>query len=256
MMISGLHRPRLLRGAALDAPVVAPVIRTPRLVLRPHRMDDADAWLAIEADPSIRRNLHWPERDQHHALAHLRDRTRHTMLLQSGDFLALAVELDGEVIGDVSVHLRTVAPETRSAELGWLELSRYGGRGYATEAAEGMLGFVFGTLGARWVTAVIDDGQHPLDRPGEAPGLRVRSPHRHHPDLPEAHPSRRSRPVPCLPLIPLIPRRPDLKCVELPVVVARREGGTTTTGNSRLTSMGAIRVGVRVYARGVSRSKR
>ncbi|WP_426516337.1 GNAT family N-acetyltransferase [Diaminobutyricibacter sp. McL0618] len=157
MMISGLHRPRLLRGAALDAPVVAPVIRTPRLVLRPHRMDDADAWLAIEADPSIRRNLHWPERDQHHALAHLRDRTRHTMLLQSGDFLALAVELDGEVIGDVSVHLRTVAPETRSAELGWLELSRFGGRGYATEAAEGMLGFVFGTLGARWVTAVIDE---------------------------------------------------------------------------------------------------
>ncbi len=156
-MFSGLHRPRLLRGAYLDAPVRAPVIRTARLVLRPHRMEDADAWLAIEAEPSIRRNLHWPERNRHHALAHLRDRTRHTVLQQSGDFLALAVELDGEVIGDISVHLRTVAPETRSAEMGWLELSRFGGHGYATEAAEGMLGFIFGALGAHWVTAVIDE---------------------------------------------------------------------------------------------------
>ncbi len=156
-MLPGLHRPRLLRGASLGAPVTAPVIRTRRLVLRPHRMDDADAWLAIESEPNIRRHLHWPERDERHALAHLRDRTRHTMLLQSGDFLALAVELDGEVIGDISVHLRTVAPELRSAEMGWLELSRYGGRGYATEAAEGMLAWVFGTLGAHEVTAVIDE---------------------------------------------------------------------------------------------------
>jgi RimJ/RimL family protein N-acetyltransferase len=136
---------------------VAPVLRTSRLVLRPHRMGDADAWLAIEADPSIRHHLHWPVRDQHHALAHLHDRTRHTKLLQADDFLALAVELDGEVIGDISVHLRTVAAETRSAEIGWLELSRFGGRGYATEAASGMLDWVFGTLGAHWVTAVIDD---------------------------------------------------------------------------------------------------
>lgn len=157
MMFTGMHRPRLLRGASLEAPVTAPVIRTSRLVLRPHRMADADAWLAIEAEPSIRRNLHWPERDRHAALSHLRDRTRHTALRQSGDFLALAVELDGEVIGDISVHLRTVAPETRSAEVGWLELSRFGGHGYATEAAEGMLGFVFGTLGAHWVTALIDE---------------------------------------------------------------------------------------------------
>ncbi len=156
MVLSLSHRPRLLRGARLTSPVVAPVLRTPRLVLRPHRMSDAEAWLQIERDSSIRANLHWPERDRRQMITHLRDRTRKTVLWRADDFLALAVELDGEVIGDVSMHLRTVAPESRSAEVGWLQLSRYRGHGYATEAAEALLTFAFQTLGTRWVTALVD----------------------------------------------------------------------------------------------------
>lgn len=152
-----IHRPRFLRGTHLESPVSAPVIRTPRLVLRPHRMRDAGAWLDIEDDPSIRSNLHWPVRTPHQAVTHLRDRTRHTLLWQANDFLALAVEHDGEIIGDVSLHLRTVDAGARTAEIGWLQLSRHTGHGYATEAAEAMLAFAFGTLGARSVTAVIDD---------------------------------------------------------------------------------------------------
>ncbi|MFF1635193.1 GNAT family N-acetyltransferase [Leifsonia sp. NPDC058248] len=135
---------------------MAPVLRTPRLVLRPHRMSDVEAWLRIERDSSIQANLHWPERDRRQMITHLRDRTRKTVLRQAGDFLALAVELDGEVIGDVSMHLRTVAPESRSAEVGWLQLSRYRGQGFATEAAEALLTFAFRTLGTRWVTALVD----------------------------------------------------------------------------------------------------
>jgi RimJ/RimL family protein N-acetyltransferase len=156
MALSLTHRPRLLRGAYLNSPVVAPVLRTPRLVLRPHRMSDAEAWLRIERDSSIRANLQWPERDRRQMITHLRDRTRKTVLWQADDFLALAVELDGEVIGDVSMHLRTVPPESRSAEVGWLQLSRYRGHGYATEAAEALLAFAFQTLGTRWVTALVD----------------------------------------------------------------------------------------------------
>ena len=90
-------------------------------------------------------------------LAHLRDRTHYTWLREADDFLALAVELGGEVIGDVSMHLREVAPDARAVEVGWLQLSQYRGHGYATEAAAALLGFAFHTLEARWVTAVIDD---------------------------------------------------------------------------------------------------
>jgi RimJ/RimL family protein N-acetyltransferase len=135
---------------------MAPVLRTSRLVLRPHRASDAEAWLRIEQDPSIRDNLHWPMRDEGQMLRHLRDRTRHTRLWQADDFLALAVELDGHVIGDVSMHLRDVTPDSRAAEVGWLQLSEHRGHGYATEAAQALLGFAFHAVEARWVSAVID----------------------------------------------------------------------------------------------------
>ena len=156
-----LSSPPLSAVAHLESPVIAPVLRTSRLVLRPHRMSDAATWLRIEHDPSIRNNLHWPVRDERQVLAHLRARTRHTRLWQADDFLALAVELGGEVIGDVSMHLRDVTPDSRAAEIGWLQLSPYRGHGYATEAAQALLGFAFHTLEARWVSAIIDADNEP-----------------------------------------------------------------------------------------------
>lgn len=149
------RRPRILRGAHLPSPIEAPVLRTPRLMLRPHRMSDADAWMRIELEPSIRESLHWPVRDRRGVLAHLRNRTQQTVIWHVDDFLALAVELDGEVIGDVSMHLRTTSPETRFVEIGWLQLPEYSGRGFATEAATALLDFAFTTVGACWATAVI-----------------------------------------------------------------------------------------------------
>ncbi|WP_431279283.1 GNAT family N-acetyltransferase [Leifsonia poae] len=150
------RRPRFLRGAHLPSQVDAPVLRTQRLVLRPHRMENLEAWTRIENDPAIQNYLHWPKRSEAEVRSHLRDRTRKTSLYQADDFLALAVELDGALIGDVSMHLRTVLPEGRSVEVGWLQLPDYRGKGYATEAAEALLDFAFRKVGALWVTAVID----------------------------------------------------------------------------------------------------
>lgn len=142
----------------LESPVVAPVLRTPRLILRPHRMSDAADWLRIEQDPRVRDGLHWPVRDERQMMERLRARTLHTRLWQVDDFLALAIERDGVVIGDVSMHLRDAAPGSRTVEMGWLLRSQHGGRGYATEAAQSFLGFAFHTLEVRWVSAVIDVG--------------------------------------------------------------------------------------------------
>ncbi|ERK70544.1 GNAT family N-acetyltransferase [Leifsonia aquatica] len=155
-MALAIHRPRVLRGPALDEPLVAPVLGTDRLLLRPYRAGDAVDWLAIEADDGVRSGLGWPERTERQALDHFRARMRHTVLSQAGDFLALAVELDDHVIGDVSLHLRTLAVETRSVEIGWLQRSDRCGQGYATEAAEAALDLAFGRLGAVIVTAVVD----------------------------------------------------------------------------------------------------
>lgn len=148
---------RSLWGApVLGLPVEAHEVRTARLLLRPYGVADAADWRRIEDDEEVRRGLDWPLRTARQVDAHLLARTAHRTLSAPGDLLVLAVEHDGRVIGDVSLHLRTVAPETRIAEVGWLQLTAEGGHGYATEAARAMLDIAFDELGACLVTAVIE----------------------------------------------------------------------------------------------------
>lgn len=155
--LSGLRTLRLLWSSpAIGAPVVARELRTARLLLRPYRSSDEPDWRRIEDDEEVRRGLDWPLRTVRQVRDHLMARTTHTVLSRPGDLLVLAVERDGRVIGDVSLHLRTVAAETRVAEIGWLQLTAEGGHGYATEAARALLDLAFGELGACLVTAVID----------------------------------------------------------------------------------------------------
>jgi RimJ/RimL family protein N-acetyltransferase len=173
---AGIRRPRFARGPRTERPFDAPVIHTSRLVLRQHRMPDADDWFALQSEPSVREFLPWPERDRRHSARHLRDRTRHTRLWQADDFLALAVEKDGRLIGDVSLHLRTVDADARSAEIGWVLHPDHSGAGYATEAASAMLDFAFQEVGARWVVAVTDARNIPSVRLAKRLGfVEVRS---------------------------------------------------------------------------------
>lgn len=160
-MPAHISRPRFLRGATLEEPIDAPVVPTARLTLRPHRMSDADEWFAIQSSPEVVQFLSWPERDRKASRLHLRDRTLHTRLYQADDFMALAVELDGRLIGDVSLHLRIVQAESRSLEMSWLLNPAFSGRGYATEAGRALLDFAFGPIEARWVTALVDTHNHP-----------------------------------------------------------------------------------------------
>ncbi|MCS5717968.1 GNAT family N-acetyltransferase [Herbiconiux sp. CPCC 205763] len=157
---AGIRRPRLTRGRRTETPFDAPSIRTARLLLRPHRMSDAVDWFDLQSQPEVREFLPWPERDARSSARHLRDRTRHTRLWQANDFLALAVEKDGRLIGDVSLHLRTVEAPSRSVEIGWVLHPAAGGHGYATEATEALLGFAYDVVCARWVTAVTHARNH------------------------------------------------------------------------------------------------
>lgn len=162
---AGIRRPRFLRGERMANPVDARRIRTRRLVLRPHRLADAPAWFALQDDKAVTEFLSWPARDEAQSLEHLRHRTRHTRLLQVDDFLALGVELDGLLIVDVSLHLRTVGAGLRAAEVGWVQSPDFGHRGFATEAVNPMLDLAIDELESKWVYAVI--------RPGNTPALAL-----------------------------------------------------------------------------------
>jgi RimJ/RimL family protein N-acetyltransferase len=73
----------------------------------------------------------------------------------------LVIELDGTVVGDLMLAVEDgwaqseVAARAKGvhAELGWVLDPAYGGRGYATEAVDGLLGICFDDLGLRRVTA-------------------------------------------------------------------------------------------------------
>jgi RimJ/RimL family protein N-acetyltransferase len=155
---AAVSRPRLLRGPRIETPVDAHPIRTERLVLRRHRLEDADAWYRIQSSPEVVEHLPWPVRDRQASLEHLRHRMGHRRLWQSGDFLALAVERDGDLVGDVSLHLRDVEPAERSVEIGWVLDPAAGGQGFASEASAAMLDLAFTEVEAKTVTAVIEPG--------------------------------------------------------------------------------------------------
>jgi RimJ/RimL family protein N-acetyltransferase len=156
----------------MDAPFDAPALRTRRLILRPHTLDDAAGWYELQSHPEVRRHLDWPARTTAESRAHLRDRTRHTRLWQTDDFLALAIDVEGTLIGDVSLHLRTVAAATRMVEMGWLLHPRHEGHGYATEAAIALLQTAFQHLEVRLVLAVINTDNHRSSRLAARLGFR------------------------------------------------------------------------------------
>lgn len=165
-------RPRVFRGPRVDTPLVRPSVTTARLTLRQHRLSDAPEWFAIQSIPEINDSLRWPPRTAEESRRHLRDRTRHTHLLRVDDFLALAIELDGRLIGDVSLRLKSVPAATRSVEIAWILHPDYSSRGYATEAAGALLDLAYDSLGARWATALITVGNVRSIALAERLGLR------------------------------------------------------------------------------------
>lgn len=158
MTVPILPRRQASDGLRLETPFHAPVLRTPRLTLRPHRLGDAPQWYAIQSDPEVLRFIPWPRRDALASRRHLLQRTRRTVLRKRHDFLALAVEHDGVLIGDIGVHLRDVPAATRTAEISWIIDRRHARHGYAREATSAALEALVTRLGARTITARIDEG--------------------------------------------------------------------------------------------------
>ena len=141
---------------------VALPIRTGRLVLRAHRMDDLDDLARFHGDPDVVRYVPWPVRDRAATEETLRAKLGQTGLDEHGEWLVLAVELvaTGTVIGEVLLKWAS----DRQGELGFAFGRDHHGRGYAAEAARAILGLAFDELGFHRVTAVVVEGNDPSVR--------------------------------------------------------------------------------------------
>ena len=163
-------------------------VATERLLLRPWRETDFAPFHGINGDPVAME--YFPgvlSRDESDALA-----TRVKAHFDEHGFGFWAVELPGEAefIGMVGIaHVWFDAHFTPAVEIGWRLDRRYWGRGFASEAARGALGYAFGPLGLSEVVAFTvpanrrsravmerigmrrdpaDDFEHPALLPGHA----------------------------------------------------------------------------------------
>ncbi len=139
------------------------VLRSPRLLLRPLRLQDAGAIAAYRSLPEVARFQSWASFGPEDA-----DRLVAGQAGLTPDMpgtwlqLALTVPESGGVIGDCGIHFR--ADEPRQVELGITLAPHHQGRGLAAEALGSVLEYVFGTLGKHRASAVTDAENGPAAR--------------------------------------------------------------------------------------------
>src|SRR5262245_21533875 len=134
-------------------------LRSPRLCLRRLRPEDAPSIVGYRSLPEVARFQAWESFGPDDAArliaaqAEVRPDTPGTWLQ-----LALVLLGSGEVVGDCGIHFRRDEP--RQVELGITLAPAHQGRGLATEALGGVLGYVFGSLGKHRAMALTDAENH------------------------------------------------------------------------------------------------
>lgn len=139
-------------------------IETPRLLLRPHRLDDVDDLVPFHSDPEVVRYIPWPVRDREATAAALEAKLHQDALTAPGQWLVLAVEerASATVIGEVL--LKWTSADDRQGEVGYAFSRTYQRQGYASEAVARMLRLGFEDLELHRITAVVVDENEPSAR--------------------------------------------------------------------------------------------
>ena len=145
-------RARSVGGVSDDGWGGDALYETERLVLRPYRRADLDAFAAMNLDPDVMRYLGGPQS---------RDVTEAKMLAANADVRAggtamVAVERkeDGAFLGAVGLSVVPWYPD--QLQLGWRLGPVHWGKGYATEAAERWLAHGFEVEGRDEIHAMAD----------------------------------------------------------------------------------------------------
>ena len=135
-----------------------PTLTTPRLVLRPVRMSDAQDLYEYSRDPQVAQHVLWDaHRSIHQTRAYIRYLLRQYRNAAPGTF-AIALRDSGKVIG--TIGFMWVQHENRSAEVGYSLSRAYWNRGYMSEALRAVLDFGFTQLNLNRIEA-----QHECDNP-------------------------------------------------------------------------------------------
>lgn len=119
-----------------------PTLETDRLLLRPLREHDLDAYTAMMQTPEVRASLHLPE-------GYGREEAWQQMAAFAGQWVlrnhgqwALEEKSTGTFVGRAGPH-RPEREDWPGIEIGWSLHPEHWGRGYATEAGRAAIDWVF-----------------------------------------------------------------------------------------------------------------
>jgi RimJ/RimL family protein N-acetyltransferase len=142
---------------------------TDRLVIRPFRPKDIDAFVAYRSDPDVARYQSWDVYGRAHAESFVADMTAlHPGVPGRWFQFAVADRSTDVLLGDTALCVDAEDPS--HAELGFTFARANWGMGYATEAVRATIGYAFERLGVDVVLAVTNARNAPsialLDRIG------------------------------------------------------------------------------------------
>jgi RimJ/RimL family protein N-acetyltransferase len=132
-------------------------IRTERLAIRPLTLDDVEALHAYRSIPDVCRYVPFEPMQPAEIADRVGRQWARRELTDEGQGFILGVEVveSETLVGDVM--LAWSSREHATAELGWVIHPDHEGRGYATEAAQALLGLAFDGIGVHRVMARLDE---------------------------------------------------------------------------------------------------
>ena len=138
-----------------------PTLETPRLILRRFTDADLEPFLAYRSDPEIARYQGWSEPYTREMAQEFIQEMKTRQLGEPGALFQWAIEerLSGEMIGDLAFYL--LSRDTRQAEIGATLARSYHGLGYAREAVQRLLEYLFDELDLHRVSANCDPENTP-----------------------------------------------------------------------------------------------
>jgi RimJ/RimL family protein N-acetyltransferase len=148
-----------------------PEITTERLIMAPLASSDAVELLAYRSDPEVCRYQTWAPRSLDDAQRFVNG-FRSIVFDTPGTWFQLGIRLrDSRVlVGDLGVHFPSAEPH--QVEIGVTVAPHHQALGLGTEAANGLLGYLFGSLRKHRVFASVDPRNLPSARLLKRVGMR------------------------------------------------------------------------------------
>ena len=134
-------------------------ILTERLALRPFGEGDFADLHAMTGDADVVRYLYWDVHSEEDTRLALAKRITQGELTREGEWLVLAMELDGRIVGQVVLKWTSI--ESRQGEIGFVLRPEFQGKGYAREASEAVLRMGFEELGLHRIIGACDTRNEP-----------------------------------------------------------------------------------------------